>query len=119
MEDFLTRMKAIWDEAEASLKSAAIDMKKYYDRKRQDEKDINLPIGSRVLLDATNLRTERPSRKLSDKCLGPYKVLEKRGAKTYKLELPKSIQSSMSNIFDHMLKKLLRKGSQCQCRNQC
>jgi RNase H-like domain found in reverse transcriptase/Reverse transcriptase (RNA-dependent DNA polymerase)/Integrase zinc binding domain/Chromo (CHRromatin Organisation MOdifier) domain/Integrase core domain/Retroviral aspartyl protease len=98
VEEFLTRMKAIWDEAEASLKSAAIDMKKYYDRKRQDEKDIILPIGSRVLLDATNLRTERPSRKLSDKRLGPYKVLEKRGAKTYKLELPKSMK--IHPVFD-------------------
>jgi hypothetical protein len=92
VEDFLTRMKAIWDEAEASLYKAAEDMKKYYDRKRKDEKDIDLQIGMKVWLDAQNLRTERPSKKLDHKRFGPFEIVQKIGSSAYKLKLPKTMR---------------------------
>lgn len=44
--------------------------------------------GDKVWLKRKNIRTTRPSEKLDWKYLGPYQVLEKIGARAYKLDLP-------------------------------
>ena len=43
---------------------------------------------SLVWLDATNLHLPRPKKKLDDKRVGPFKILDKAGAAAYKLRLP-------------------------------
>jgi hypothetical protein len=48
--------------------------------------------GDKVWLSSRNLRTQRPSKKLDSKNLGPFKVLEKVGATSYRLQLPASMQ---------------------------
>jgi len=40
-----------------------------------------------VMLNAKNIRTKRPSKKLSPKLYGPFKVLEKKGSRASKLEI--------------------------------
>ena len=60
-------------------------MKKYYDRKATDQPKIE--IGDLVMLNAKNIRTKRPSKKLSPKLYGPFKVLETKGNRAYKLEI--------------------------------
>jgi hypothetical protein len=45
-----------------------------------------------VWLDASNIRTERPAKKLDYKQLGPFKVLAPIGRRSYRLELPKSMR---------------------------
>jgi len=39
------------------------------------------------MLHAKNIRTKRPSKKLSPKLYGPFKVLDKKGSRAYKLEI--------------------------------
>ena len=46
--------------------------------------------GDLVLLEATNIKTERPSKKLDDKWYGPFKVIKKEGLVSYRLKLDKS-----------------------------
>ncbi|SJL01350.1 uncharacterized protein ARMOST_04670 [Armillaria ostoyae] len=65
---------------------AARRMKKQYDKSRCNAKDYN--IGDLVWLDATNLHLPRPKKKLDDKHVSPFKMLEKTGVSAYKLKLP-------------------------------
>ena len=81
-------MDQIREEAASSLKRAAETMKHFYDRTRG--KSIEYKPGDKVLLEATNIKTTRPMKKLSDRRLGPFEVLEKVGAAAYKLKLPAS-----------------------------
>lgn len=62
--------------------------KKWYDKGRRD---LRFKPGDLVLLSAKNRKQTRPSRKLADKYLGPFKVLEVVGAHglAYRLDLPK------------------------------
>ncbi len=61
-------------------------MKAQYDKGKRTAR--NHQIGDRVWLDATNLSLPRPKKKLDDKCIGPFEIIEKAGASAYKLKLP-------------------------------
>ena len=52
----------------------------------------NILVGSRVWLDARNIRTTRPTRKLQYKRLGPFRVKRQVSPYAYELELPTSIR---------------------------
>jgi len=60
-------------------------MKQYYDRKATEQPSIE--VGDLVMLNAKNIPTKRPSKKLSPTLYGPFKVLEKNGSRAYKLEI--------------------------------
>ena len=60
-------------------------MNKYYDPKAKQQPDI--AVGDLVMLNAKNIRTKRPTKKLSQKLYGPFKVMEKRGNRAFKLEI--------------------------------
>jgi len=46
-----------------------------------------MDVGDLVRLNAKNIPTKRPSKKVSPKLYGPFKVLEKKGSRAYKLEI--------------------------------
>jgi hypothetical protein len=52
----------------------------------------NIQVGSKVWLDAPNVRTTRPTRKLDWKRLGPFRVQKQVSPYSYELELPASIR---------------------------
>jgi len=52
----------------------------------------NILVGSKVWLDARNVRTTRPTRKLDYKRLGPFRVKRQVSPYAYELELPASIR---------------------------
>ena len=60
-------------------------MKKYYKRKVTEQPRIE--VGDLVMLNAKNISTKRPSKKLGAKLYGPFIVLEKKGSRAYKLEI--------------------------------
>ena len=60
-------------------------MKKYYDRKATKQPEIK--VGDLVMLNPKNIRTKRPSKKLSPKLYGPFQVLEKKGNRAYELDI--------------------------------
>ena len=56
-----------------------------------------LELGDRVWLAAKNIQTQRPSKKLDHKRLGPFEVLEKISDAAYRLKLPDSMK--IHNVF--------------------
>jgi len=61
-------------------------MKKYYDRRRTLAPVFNP--GDKVFLNASDIRTMRPSQKLSHQRLGPFVVEKQIGPTAYRLKLP-------------------------------
>ena len=58
-------MKSNQQVAKSALKMAAYDMKRFHDQKVRPL--VEYQPGDLVLLEATNIRTEQPSKKLDDK----------------------------------------------------
>ena len=75
LENSLEKSKELWAKTQES-------MAKYYNRKHTDK---SYRIGDEVMLASKNIRLRKPSRKLTDKYLGPFKVLEPIGKAAYKL----------------------------------
>ncbi|SJL18610.1 uncharacterized protein ARMOST_22207 [Armillaria ostoyae] len=84
--DFSKAIAQIHKETEAALDEAAGHMKAQYDKHKRPTREYH--IGDKVWLDTTNLHLPRPKKKLDDKRVGPFLVLEKTGASAYKLKLP-------------------------------
>lgn len=78
------------------LTSAAAGYAKWYNKKRTPHE---FSVGDEVLVSAKNRRQQRPSTKLADKYLGPFRVTEIIGHHklAYKLDLPKAYR--MHNVF--------------------
>ncbi|QRW23764.1 Transposon Tf2-7 polyprotein [Rhizoctonia solani] len=89
-DDLADFLKEIQAEAKAALEIAAKQNAQYYDLNRREA--TKLEVGDKVYLSSANIKTSRPSHKLEHKRLGPYKVLEKIGRNSYKLDLPKSMK---------------------------
>jgi len=89
--DFAEKMKKIRDEAAAALEKTQKRMKKYYDAHRRDAPEFK--VGDKVWLEAGDITTDRPTKKMDDRRLGPYEILEKVGASAYKLKLPETDKS--------------------------
>src|SRR4051794_6347009 len=73
---------------EIALGMAAMEMKMFYDQKRGLSKQYKK--GDKVWLEATNIKTDQPMKKLNNRRNGPFKIKKKVGAGAYELKLPKS-----------------------------
>jgi hypothetical protein len=60
-------------------------MKDAYNRRAQ--KPVKWPVGQKVYLEATNIKTDCPSKKLDDKRYGPFEILGKVSESSFKLKL--------------------------------
>jgi len=78
-------MQTIHQQARQSLEKTREAMGRYYNRKAKQQPDFK--IGDMVTLNAKNIRTKRPSKKLAPKLHGPFKILERQGELAYKLKL--------------------------------
>ena len=74
------------EEAKAALNKAKDDMARYYNQKRLPTPTYQL--GDKVYLDASDISTTRPSRKLSHHRLGPYPIERQVSWNAYRLRLP-------------------------------
>ena len=70
-EDLLTGMRAVWEEARQVMIRQREKQRKYADKLRREEK---YEVGDRVMLTTKNLSLHKG--KLSDKWVGPFKVIE-------------------------------------------
>ena len=73
------------------------DMALYYNRKRTPAQEFKA--GDMVFLDASDIQTTRPSRKLSHWRLGPFPIDSQVGNSVYRLRLPPSM-SRLHPIFN-------------------
>jgi hypothetical protein len=83
-------LQELRNELAINLDVARASQAKYYDQHRKP-KAYNA--GDLVWINARNIRTIRPSRKLDFKQMGPYKVIEAVGSAAYRLALPPSLKA--------------------------
>jgi hypothetical protein len=85
VEDLLTQLRDALVSAESNMKEAQAHQKKYADK---DRRELSFKVNDRVLLDARDITFTTGSKKLLDKYLGPYPVMEVISPTAYKLKLP-------------------------------
>ena len=89
--EFVQRMKKVQEEAEAALKKTQEDMKRYTDRGRKETEEWKR--GDQVLLSTKDLVfKERPTKKLTERYVGPYAIEEVVSSNAVKLQLPSSMR---------------------------
>ena len=94
---FKKRMEVALEEEKAALVKSKDDMAKYYDWRRTPAPEYQP--GDRVFLDASDIHTTRPSRKLSHWRLSPFPVVKKVGNGAYCLHLP-PLMSRLHPVFN-------------------
>jgi len=62
------------------------------DQANRHRREVEYEEGQEVWLDARNMKTQRPSKKLDDKMYGPFKISEKISSHAYRLDLPPSMK---------------------------
>jgi hypothetical protein len=90
VNEFTDRMKLALEEAKATLNKAKDDMARYYNQRRLLAPVYKLD--DLVYLDASDIKTTRPSRKLSHRRLGPFPVERQVSWHAYRLRLPFSMR---------------------------
>jgi Chromo (CHRromatin Organisation MOdifier) domain len=88
--DFITQMQKATDEAQSALWKATDDMAWFYDTHHAEAPEY--AIGDQVWLNAWDISTDHPTKKLSDKWLGPYKVDKVISHSAIHLKLPASMR---------------------------
>ena len=89
--EFVQRMKKVQEEAEAALKKTQKDIKRYADRERKETEEWKK--GDQVLLSTKDLVfKERPTKKLTERYVGPYVIEEVVLTNMVKLRLPSSMR---------------------------
>ena len=88
--DVLSRMEKIWQYLQEEIGLAQTRMEGFANAHRKLAPAYQ--VDDLVWLNTKNLRTERPSKKLDYKQIGPFKVLQRVGLTSYKLELPPSVK---------------------------
>jgi len=86
VNEFMERMKFTTEEAKLAIHKTQEDMTQYYNQKRTPA-PMYKP-GNRVYLDASDIKTTRPSPKLSHRRLGPFEIESQVGLLAYRLKLP-------------------------------
>ena len=89
-DEFVERMKEAQEEAKSALAKAKDDMERYYNQRHAPAPEYQP--GDKVYLDATDISTTRPSKKLSHRYLGPFVVQRQVGRLAYRLLLPRSMK---------------------------
>ena len=84
--EMAVHIKAIHKQVQATLTKSIQAYKKAADKNRRPAPAF--PVGSLVMLDASNICMKVPSRKFGPKRLGPFKVLEDKGNGAFVLDLP-------------------------------
>ena len=89
-EEFARRMEEIHGKNKINIQLAQKSQALYYDKKTRPI--ANLEVGSEVYLNTKNIQTERKSKKLDHKRIGPFKIIQKVGTHAFKLDLPESMK---------------------------
>jgi len=85
VNEFTERMRTVIEEVKSAIRKTQDNMKRYYNRKRTPAPVFNP--GDKVFLDISDIRTTRPSQKLSHRRLSPFIVERRIGPMAYRLKL--------------------------------
>ena len=83
------------DELQNTLKAEISTAQQHYQKSTdtQHSPTLDFKVGDKVFVKAQFFRTTRPSKKLSEKYLGPYEIISQPGTLSFTLHLPESICS--------------------------
>ena len=87
--EFVKCMAKGVEEAKVALTKVKEEYTQYYNHQKTPAPEFKP--GNMVYLNAEDIKTTRPSAKLSHRNLGPYRVEKKVGAASYCLQLPPSL----------------------------
>jgi len=87
---FTKRIESATKEAKSVIRKVQEDMTRYYNQRRSPA-PVFKP-GDQVYLDASDIRTTRPSPKLSHRRLGPFEIERQVGPIAYWLKLPHGLR---------------------------
>ena len=90
VNEFADRMAKGLEEAKSALTKAKDEYALYYNRRREPAPEFK--VGDLVWLDSSDIRTSRPSVKLSHRRLGPFAIEAKVGHGAFRLALPFSLR---------------------------
>jgi len=90
VEDFAKRMQHIHEEAQAALSKARDEMKHYADQHQSEVPEYK--VGQKVWVETDNIDLKRPSKKLAERRIGPYEILEIISPNAIKLKLPRTVK---------------------------
>jgi hypothetical protein len=105
--DFALHLHEVHERLVENVKSAQDSQARYYDAKHER---VEFSPGDMVWLNASNISTSRPSKKLDWKRLGPFKVVKRIGLQAYQLALPPTMRQ-LHNVFHVSLLDLVRSTS--------
>jgi hypothetical protein len=71
-------------------------MAKWYNAKAQEQPKFK--VGDKLMIDARNFKTKRPSKKLDHKKIGPVRIVKLIGKRAVRVELPTSMKQH--NVFN-------------------
>ncbi|KAL0202498.1 hypothetical protein M9458_000516, partial [Cirrhinus mrigala] len=91
---WIKRSKRVWDSAHVRLQRAIRAQRIQADHRRRPHPSYQP--GQRVWLSTRDLRLRLPSRKLTPRYVGPFKILKQINPVTYRLELPANYRISPS-----------------------
>ena len=89
-KDFIVNLDELHRELKATITEAQLRYQGPADARRMPQPDFI--IGQQAFVKAKFFRTTRPSKKLSEKFLGPFEILAKAGSRSYILRLPDTIR---------------------------
>ena len=87
---FMEQMRSTLEEAKLALAKSKDNMARYYDQRCVPAPECQP--GDKVYLDASDVSTTRPSKKLSHQRLGPFLIERKVGNGMYHLRLPAAMK---------------------------
>jgi hypothetical protein len=88
-DSLVKHLRYMQDQLVENVKRAQNSQARYYDAKHQR---IEFKVGDKVWLSLQNIRTQRPSKKLDWKKLGPFEITERIGMQAYRLALPPALK---------------------------
>ncbi|MBW0562714.1 hypothetical protein O181_102429 [Austropuccinia psidii MF-1] len=91
-EKVSTTIQSVQQDVKRELGVAINGFKRYADKSRESPPVFNP--GEMVWLSSKNIKSTRPTKKLSERCLGPFPILKKVSTHVYHLKLPSQWKSN-------------------------
>jgi len=103
--DYIKTLHAAQQKAKERIRREVVGYKEHADKRRKD--GPKLKIGDSVWLSSENIKTTRPTKKLAEKRLGPYTIIQVLSDKTYKLDLAGTLGKTHP-VFDISLLEVVK-----------
>ena len=89
-------MEEMREQLRTTLLESRERMRKHYDKGRKPQPDFK--VGDKVLLNAKNIKTMRPSKKLDHWMRGPWTIIRRVGPRAFQLDL-KGYKGRKHDVF--------------------